>query len=245
MPGSRPPRRVFVDELSGAKAGSVIELDARESRHLLAVRRAIVGAFVEAFDASGLCAAAAVEVSPEGKALLRLTSEPVRAKRPESADLVVFSALPKGGRADWMVEKLCELGAGILVPIITERSIVDPGKGRLQRFERIAREAAKQSRRAGTLRISPPFALEVAIDQFVRSGEGGAVLVTEIDGRPLSEISARQVFIGPEGGWTAQEIEMMSVVGLQPARLTGTVLRTETAAVAAVAILLLGHDSNS
>lgn len=235
-PGGSTLRRMHVGSLSEASAGASLKLEQREAHHLVRVLRMTAGGRIELFDESGRAAPA--ELHMEGKdVFVRLLADPRLPARDGQQKITVYSALPKGSRADWMVEKLCELGVWELVPLLAERSVVEPGAGKLARFARIAREAAAQSRRSGALLIAPPARLEDALARFASAGEPGAVLTTERPGRPLAQLAVRSVFIGPEGGWSVQELEAMTAAQLQPARLTGTILRTETAAVCAAGVL--------
>jgi 16S rRNA (uracil1498-N3)-methyltransferase len=166
----------------------------------------------------------------------------------------VAAAVPKGERADWMVEKLSELGADAFIPLITARSVVHPeGRGKRGRWQRLATESAKQSRRAGVMRIGELTRLEDAVALAVASG-GGWYLSTADDAQPASNAvgeaapgAALHLFIGPEGGWTQQELDAMNSAGLKPVRLMGTILRIETAAVAAAAVVavLLGGGAGT
>jgi 16S rRNA (uracil1498-N3)-methyltransferase len=157
---------------------------------------------------------------------------------------IVASAVPKGERADWMVEKLSELGTRSFIPLIAARSVVVPeGKNKLERWARIATESAKQSRREGVMRIETPTPLMDAL-QPVRDGATGICLSTANGATPV--FSAVQhirpdrdlvLFIGPEGGWTDAELSELDRAGAIKVQLTSTVLRVETAAVAASAIV--------
>ena len=225
--------RAHVPSLAGAARGALVRLEQDQARHLVQVRRLSEGRRVEVFDADGRSAPAELVREDEGWCV-RLLEDPAASA---GGGLVVYSALPKGSRADWMVEKLSELGAAELVPLATARSIVEPGGGKLERFRRLALESAKQSRRAGVMKVAPLMPLEEALARFAGAGKPGAVLSTERPGLPLAQLDVAAIFIGPEGGWTDAELDAMTAAGLAPARLTGTILRIETAAVAAVAVL--------
>src|SRR4051812_48593758 len=139
-------RRVRVDKVSVG----LIELEEGEAHHARDVLRMGVGETVEVFDAAGDVGAAKIE--SVGKKVV------VRVERVEESsgglEWWVAAAIPKGNRGDWMVEKLSELGTFGFVPLITERSVVSAeGKNKLARWERIAGEAAKQSRRRGVMKI--------------------------------------------------------------------------------------------
>jgi 16S rRNA (uracil1498-N3)-methyltransferase len=163
---------------------------------------------------------------------------------------VVAAAVPKGDRADWMVEKLSELGAEAFIPLAAARSVVLPeGRNKRDRWARLATESAKQSRRRGVMRIEELTSLQDAVSRFARpatkgsSNQRGWYLSIAPQGSTLRGAIAQPMvepfalFIGPEGGWTADETQTMSQAGLTPVALTPTILRVETAAVAAAAIV--------
>ncbi len=155
--------------------------------------------------------------------------------------VIVASAIPKGDRADWMIEKLAELGVARFIPLAAERSVVLPaGRNKIERWERTAIESAKQSRRSGVMSIAPLTPLDEAIESaqsgwYLSTGDGAMPARTAI-GRSFAEELA--MFIGPEGGWTDGEIARMNAAGLTGVSLTSTVLRVETAAVVAAALVL-------
>ena len=231
--------RAYVRSLAGATAGAEIPLETGQMHHLVHVRRLASGALLEVFDEQRLAAPARLQVEGDHAKLL-LLADP--SQRPPGRLLVVYSALPKGSRADWMVEKLAELGVAQFVPLKTQRSVVDPGPGKLDRLARIAREAARQSRSPGPMQINPPASLADALRDVVTGAQPAAVLTTERPGAPLATLKPQALFIGPEGGWTTTELEGMLSAGLAPATLTGTTLRVETAAICAAAIVLAGAN---
>ncbi len=153
--------------------------------------------------------------------------------------LTIASAIPKGERADWMIEKLSELGVARLVPLKTERSVVHPeGKNKFERRRCIATESAKQSHRTGTMQIDPltPLADLLSSESFplalYLSPEAPATLLECLKPKPSDCL----LLIGPEGGWTPGEIDLFARSQIHPARLAGTILRIETATIAAAAI---------
>ena len=192
-----------------------------------------VGDAVELFDDQGAMARATV-VSCQP--LLVVQVEKLEAAT-QSSELIVASALPKGARCDWMIEKLSELGVARFVPLRTARSVVLPeGKSKAQRWQRLAVESAKQSRRAGVMQIDEltdlPQALAVAPHRIYLSPDPGA---PPLAGAPLQW--PLMLLVGPEGGWTAEEIELFRGKDAMSARLTDTILRTETAAVAGAVVV--------
>jgi 16S rRNA (uracil1498-N3)-methyltransferase len=140
--------------------------------------------------------------------------------------ITIASAVPKGDRLDWMVQKVTELGVDRLVLLETERSVVrwkpDRVERQLERLQRIADEALRQSRRVFRLRIEPPVP---AVDVL------GEYAVAEPGGRPLTRADTR-VAVGPEGGWSDTEL----AAAADRVGLGSTILRTETAAVAISAL---------
>ena len=207
-----------------------------ESHHLRDVLRLETGAEVELFDAAGRAAVATI-VELAGP-LIIVNVGAVKTSTQLAIELTIAAAVPKGDRAEWMIEKLCELGVTAFIPLEAARSVVLPtGKGKAERWQRIAIEAAKQSRRSGVMTIAPLTKLADAMQlpglQFVAStGSGVVPLGTRHIDQPTT------IFIGPEGGWTDDELGRFAERGVTRVSLTSTILRIETAAVTAAALLL-------
>jgi 16S rRNA (uracil1498-N3)-methyltransferase len=232
-------RRVHVARLlPGPQA-----LDAAQAHHLRHVLRLRPGDEVEAFDDEGRTAVASLAESGGG-----LVIEPgqIREPRPAAIEWTIASAIPKGSRADWMVEKLSELGATRFIPLAAGRSVVLPqGTGKRGRWQRIAEESARQSRREGVMHIDELADARALAEQ---AGPDGWYLCTSPAARPAHEAVRRYVeqtrpprrlvlMIGPEGGWTDAELAAFEAAGLTGIGLGTTILRIETAAVAAAAIV--------
>ena len=232
-------RRVHVDRVEAGR----IALPAAGAHHVRDVLRLGEGSVVEVFDDAGhLGRGRLVEVS---SAAVVVEVEQVR-QRSQPVELTIASAVPKGQRADWMIEKLAELGVARFVPLMTARSVVHPeGRGKLDRWRRLATEAARQSG-SGVMQIDELTRLDDAVTGWEASGQPGWCCATEIDGQPLVEINPAGggwCFIGPEGGWSEQEIARMRSAGVSAVRLTGSILRIETAAVVAAAAVLLDRNA--
>ncbi|MGH7178820.1 MAG: RsmE family RNA methyltransferase [Tepidisphaeraceae bacterium] len=226
-------RRLHTSRIS---PGSV-QLGDAEAHHARDVLRLGVGDEVELFDHAGVTAPGRISRCDKKTVLVEVASTSKIANAPAFA---VASAIPKGERADWMIEKLSELGVSRLVPLTTARSVVHPsGKSKFDRWTRIAIESAKQSRRIGIMKIEPLTKLEAALSRSMT----GVFLSTEPLAPPIVNIQHSTLidpyflFVGPEGGWTDAEQVSMKRIGLTPARLTATILRVETAAVAAAAVV--------
>ena len=229
--GVAPPRAP-VDSLDGAAAGSRVPLSPGDAHHLARVRRLGEGDAIEVFDPQGRTAAATLV--RDGDAWhVRLTNNPQAAPANSAARLTVAAAVPKGQRAEWMVEKLAELGVGRLVPLIAARSVVEPGGGKLDRWRRVAGAAAKQSR-ATPITLDSPVRLADALADLPQPA---VALATEVEAETLATMhDVVTLLVGPEGGWTPAELDGFRAAGCRFATLGPTVLRIETAAVCSAAV---------
>ena len=221
------------------RTGGPVRLDPAEAHHARDVLRLGHGAAVEVFDDAGAVGAGVLQFRGDEVAVL---VERAEAAAGGVIPLTIAAAIPKGERADWMVEKLSELGVTAFVPLAAARSVVLPeGRGKRGRWNRIATEAAKQSRRAGVMRIAELTTVADAL-----RGVGAAwFLSTELADavpamqavRVLDAGAPLTAFIGPEGGWADAEQQEFVAAGATPVRLTPTILRVETAAVATAAVV--------
>ena len=225
-------RRVHVPQLRPGE----IELAPGAGRHLRDVLRLAEGTPVELFDDAGATARGTI-IALDPTVIVRV--EQVASAKIADEQITIAAAVPKGERADWMIEKLSELGCHRFIPLATARSVVLPeGKNKRDRWIRIATESAKQSRRAGVMRIEPLMPLKQAIEASQDSLAG--YLSTDPLADPiidvLSDTGDMILFIGPEGGWTNEEVDMFEQLSVRALKLTSTILRVETAAVAAATI---------
>lgn len=209
-----------------------IVVEGEEAHHLARVLRIRVGERFVAFDGTGVEAEAEVlSVGPQVHARVLGTRRPdVEAPR----DVTLYLALVKGERFDWAVEKATELGVARIVPLETERTEVrDPGEARRKRWQRLAASAAAQSGRVRVPEVAAPEKLPLALADAPRP----AVLLAPGGGAFPAHPSA--LFIGPEGGFTEAEVEAARASGVQPVGLGPRILRVETAALAALSLVLL------
>ncbi len=232
-------RRVHVDQVEAGR----ITLSAAQAHHVRDVLRLGEGTAVEVFDDTGRVGSGRLVEVSSGAVVVEVGQVKQRGRRVE---LTIASAVPKGQRADWMIEKLAELGVARFIPLMTARSVVHPeGRGKLDRWRRLATEAARQSGSA-VMQIDELTRLDDAFAAWRASGAAGWCCATEIDGQPLVTIApppAGWCFIGPEGGWSEAEIAQMSAGGVSAVRLTESVLRIETAAIIAAAAVLLDRNA--
>ena len=216
-----------------------VTLTADEARHLREVLRLKPGDEVSVFDGEGREFRATVVQARRESAELQLKDE-IAPARPESPlQITLAVALLKGEKFDLVVQKATELGVYKVVPLITRyadiklRDAADAAK-RVMRWQRIALEAAKQSGRAVVPELSLP-------QQFtsVLGPSNRCLLFSEREGHELTQIHTHEVtaIIGSEGGWSDEELGEARAAGVQIVTLGGRVLRAETAAITAAALL--------
>jgi len=217
-----------------------IRLEGDESRHLSRVRRLGPGAVVEIFDGGGFATSA--EVTDQGKDWvdLKVVGDPLP-DRVTPCRVTLATAVPKGERFDWLVEKATELGVDRVVPIVTERSVVDPRATKLDRLRRSIVEASKQCGRNRLMVLERPLPWSVWLTE---PAAAALRLVAHPGGLPPSSWpQARRggeaaLAIGPEGGFTDLEVEAARAAGWQLASLGATLLRVETAGLVGCAAIL-------
>jgi 16S rRNA (uracil1498-N3)-methyltransferase len=242
-------RRFFVDRFESSSAA--LHGDAAE--HLGRVLRAEPGQLYELSDGQSVWLAKIehVALSKRGDNRIEFALvEPVAARGP-TLEIELLVSLVKFDRFEWCIEKSTELGASKITPLTAARSdkpLVAAAAKRLARWEKIALESAQQSRRLLPPTIDTPVAPEKA---FLQSSANPKILLSE---RPeaaslrdivpnLSPIASSgdtgvvALAIGPEGGWTDQEIASARTAGFHEASLGENILRTETAVIASMAIL--------
>ena len=170
-------------------------------------------------------------------AALRPVTAPTWGPRPEPA-VTVGIALTKGEHPEWAVQKLTEVGADRIVVLTTERCVtrwVASGAGRhLERLREVARQAAMQSRRSWLPTVEGPVAFSALVSGEAGGAEAGVALAVQ-GGVPLT-LATPMVLVGPEGGWSDEELGAVPVA--RHVSLGPNVLRAETAAMAAGVLLV-------
>lgn len=211
-------------------------LEGPEAHHLTTVRRCTTGERVVLFNGDGCdYPADVVALSRKSVVLHIVAREATHRELPYS--LEIAAAMPKGDRGDFLIEKLVELGVSRFTPLETARTIVAPKAARLENLRQAVIEASKQCGRNVLMTIGPLTRWPT----FVAGADlpPTRVLLAPEASRPLSEIAVTAsgivVAIGPEGGWDASERESAS--GWIEASLGARVLRIETAAITAAAVL--------
>jgi 16S rRNA (uracil1498-N3)-methyltransferase len=203
-----------------ASVGAVL-IDSATEHHLRRVLRLRDGEQVSVSDGAGRWLMATVVVAGSVLRLeptTEIVAEPARVE-----PITIATAMPKGDRLDWLVQKVTELGVDRIALLHAERSVVrwkpERASSQLDRLQRISDEACRQSRRVWRVTIDAPVDAISVLGQFA---------VAEPGGRDVAP-GDRSVAIGPEGGWSPAEVDQAAeLVTLGP-----NILRTETAAVAA------------
>lgn len=229
-------RRVFVDSLDGGRA---VALGAR-AHHLARVVRMKAGETVEVSDGAQAWTAVAESINPREVVFTTVDLLPAPSPAPR---LELHLALIKLPRFEWAVEKATELGVATIVPVAAEYSdggLIKGAPNRLERWARIAEEAAQQSRRLAAPAVEAPATLAEALRRpaelrcFIDFA-GEEPRAERLKG--LNPLSTAAIFVGPEGGWSDDESALARGAGAMMLSLGSGVLRSETAALAALSIL--------
>ncbi len=226
-------------------------LDGPEAHHLAHVVRAAPGTEVILFDGTGIEAVARVDaVSRSRVELSVLSRRTVDRERPVEITLAV--ALPKGDRQRWLVEKAVELGVRKLVPLATRRGVAEATPAALERLRRAVIEACKQCGRNRPMEIAAPLEWT----SWAASPAAPVRWLAHPGGESLARIARRVALtspppaafalaIGPEGGFTPEEVTAGIDAGWQAVDLGPSTLRIETASAFLVAAAcLLGADDD-
>jgi 16S rRNA (uracil1498-N3)-methyltransferase len=229
-------RRWIADEVSGSRAA----ITGDHAAHLSRVLRAQVG---QEFDisAEGTIRRGRVINISEDRVEFELGQE---VPAPPAPNVTLLLAIFKFDRMEWAIEKCTELGVSRIVLFIARRTdshLASASAKRMERWGRIAREASEQARRTSLPEISGPVKFKDAL----ASCRGDCIVLSESEtGNRLRDAAASgsmdetTLAIGPEGGWTEEELKSFQQAGWISASLGPTILRAETAAIAAAAIVL-------
>lgn len=228
-------------------AGDEVALPAEVAHQIARVLRLRRGERILLLDDTGWQAEAElVEVTPRA-ARARIVRRTLVTTEPR-LQVVLYQAVLKGERFEMVLEKCTELGVGAFVPVLAARCVVgdvaDAASAKGQRWRRIIREAAEQSGRGRLPRLLPAMLFEHAV---ARASAPAFIPWEKAAGPPLRESLRKalrrlphtvSLFIGPEGGFTEDEVAIAERHGLQPATLGARILRAETAAIVCVALAL-------
>ena len=214
-----------------------VRLDAHEAHHAKGALRLRVGDRIKLLDGAGIIADCVIEaISRDALDASVISRELIPAP---ARSVHIYCALPKGDRQRNLVDMLTQIGIAEFTPIQCERSVVKPKAINMERLQRIAIEACKQSHNPFLPVLHPPADLKETIERACGAGE--ICLVADRGGKAI-EVPAHghlNVFIGPEGGFTTAELRLLSEAGAQSVGLGSNILRIETAAILLAGLLML------
>ncbi len=223
--------------------GEIARLRGDEARHATASRRLKVGDVLWLFDGRGLVAQARFQALHDRGREVEAIIEERQHLPPIQPAVHLVCALPKGDRAAVMLDMATQLGMASFTPLLCERSVVKPGDGTLERLRRVCLEACKQSRRAYLPDIRNAATLaEIA-------ARGGVLWIAHPDGDAANQIERvahepLTIAIGPEGGFSDDEVAQTVAPGAMRVALGKTILRVETAAVTLLGMTMLGTPAS-
>lgn len=235
MSGPRTKRLLVPPELLH---GDEIELTGDDHHHLVRVMRLGQGARIQLADGAGRCWEGTLVRADRRDARVQITSR-LELPPPPRPRMTLIYGVARGGRSDLVMQKTTELGVDELWPVICERSVARPSE-RPHRWRTIIRQAARQSERGWLPQLHDVVDLADAIAD--RDGSADVELVAHPKAPPLSERRDQlagcahiAIAVGPEGGFSPHELESLGEAGFVRVGLGELVLRSETAAIAALA----------
>lgn len=238
----KPPRFFISDEQIN---GDRIAVTGDDVRHILLVLRMRIGDEILLLDGSRREYTVRITKTGRSEILTEILSVKMREIQPPF--ITLCQGLPKADKMDWIVQKATELGVNIIIPMLTERTVVKlrDEATRHARWQKIAREAAMQSNRPTLPVIGRIKRFDECIDSM-ESGRGALYLLPwEEATRHIKTVLKRDalpekinIFIGPEGGFSGHEAKSAEERGVEIVSLGPNILRTETAAVAVLSMIL-------
>lgn len=238
----------FFKEFSCSPAvGDTVTIEGQDGAHIRRSLRMTAGDTLTLCDGRGKDYTAVIDTFDGDTVRLSVTEITPTVTEP-SLRITLYQGLPKGDKFEWILQKAVELGVSEIIPVVTARSIAKPGDKAVQkqlRYQKIAAEAAGQCGRGRIPAVSLPLTFSQAL---ARLGQENAIVCYEAGGMPLRslispETTSLSLFIGPEGGFSPQEIEALTSADVRVATLGKRILRCETAPLAALtaAMLLTGN----
>ncbi|MGI6123866.1 MAG: 16S rRNA (uracil(1498)-N(3))-methyltransferase [Acetivibrionales bacterium] len=226
-----------------------IILEGDDLKHLRQVLRIEPGDTVFVFDGSGIEYEAIILSMDKFRAIAQIKATFQNEAEPQT-HVTLFQGVLKGEKMDLIIQKGVELGVHRIVPVITNRTVVKLNKKdsekKAERWSKIAREAAKQCRRAYVPEVTEPIsfdesllkAKEFGATLFLYENEGKKCLKETLKCYTINKIEDISLFVGPEGGFTLQEVENCKDLGYDIVGLGKRILRAETAAISVLSIIM-------
>ncbi len=233
--------------------GQCVNLPATVAHQLVSVLRVRVGDQIALLDGLGSEYPAVVEAVSRREVAVRVGAGSLLDTEP-TLRLSLYPSLLKGERFDFVLQKGTEVGVSRFVPTVSERSVARPAEGKGERWQRIVQEAAEQSHRARVPTVAEPLPFAAACADALTADltlilweEERTASLRDVLGRhqqtycdPAKQASPPSValLIGPEGGYSAEEVQTAGTFGIIPVSLGRRILRAETAAVVAATLVL-------
>lgn len=222
--------------------------------HMVDVLRLQTGSKISVSDGMGNRYTARIKGVEADQVDISLLEKVSAADAIKTLPITLVQGVAKGSKMDWIVQKNTEMGIGVIQPITTQFTVVkfqsDQDAAKKQdRWQKIAIEAAKQSKRSTIPSVKKPVSLETYIDDARRvegrwlrllayEKESGKPLKETISPEALERYDGIELWIGPEGGFSEKEIDLAKDAGIQTIGLGPRILRTETASIALLAVVL-------
>ncbi|HPS54913.1 MAG TPA: RsmE family RNA methyltransferase [Sedimentisphaerales bacterium] len=227
-----------------------VELNDSQARHLYAVLRLNTDDLVELFNGQGKIAAARIISATNKKTTLKIESAQT-IKNKINNNIIIATSIAKGDRFDWLIAKCTELGINRITPVMFERTVKLPKNPKIvERWKNITIESAKQCKTPFLPAIDNPLKLTDAIKTLTDDYPDSILLFGSPDANcpsitDLNTMSKNIIaFVGPEGGFTPEEESFLKNKNTKPVKLTNTILRIETAAIAFASALAIQRDKN-
>lgn len=232
----QPQHHVWFSDLSQHRANDNIELIGPEAHHAIRVKRINNNDPVAVQDGCGRIAIGHIRqiAGSKSKPTLTIALDRIDSYPPITPRVEVFAALPKGDHLDRMIDQLSQLGVALVRPLICDRSQRKPDTLKPDKLARIAIESSKQCHRPWILEIADPIKFTDAIldpDALICDISAQTALAPPSNPRIV-------ILVGPEGGWSQHERDLIVTSNVKTARFAPFVLRIESAAAAAAAIVL-------
>jgi 16S rRNA (uracil1498-N3)-methyltransferase len=250
------PKRVFVDPgaLPQSPTRRPVDLPDDAAHYVRNVLRLDRGDHLEILDGTGRIIRGQIQSIGETGVKLAPQSDEMTDRHESPCAITLYQAIPKGDRWRMVLEKTTELGIRRLVPVETDRTVVEVPADRLDskmnRWRRIIGNATRQCARSRTPELNAPMPLGEALDETSRPDHDVALAAHEqipedaslrdaleavaTTGDDADSMPSIGVWVGPEGGFTADERKRLQQSGVQPVRFGSRILRSETAGIAAV-----------
>lgn len=239
--------RIWQEEFPDQPGLSLV-IQGDEAQHAIRVKRLETGNMVQLLDGRGRIGLARIDRTGKsarhGWELVCTLSDVTREPKP-SRPLHILTAVPKGDRLEQMIDGLVQAGVSTWSPLECDRAVVEPREGKLARLQRVVHEASKQSGRAWMMELAPATSLD---DVLADLGAHGLVIFADGSGlaaAPCAHAHAWKsgsgpvsILIGPEGGWSDRECSAARAAGVTATSFGPHVLRIETAAVVAAAVVM-------